>query len=67
MKKKQIRFSATSKKDLEKLVNRYFWSNGYYLDESDMKIKNKLTGKVLDYYSVEIKNGRYRVYREVEL
>lgn len=65
--KRKCIFTAISKEKLEELVNQFFYSTGYYLDESDMKIKNKLTGKVMDSWEVEVKFGRYRIYKESEV
>ena len=60
--KRKCIFTAISKESLEKLVNDFFYSSNYYLDESDMKIKNKLTGLILD-WEVEVKQNRWRVYK----
>lgn len=61
--KRKCIFTAISKESLEKLVNDFFYSTNYYLDESDMKIKNKKNGFVKDSWIVEVKGGRYRIYK----
>lgn len=60
MKKKCI-FTATSKQNLEKLINMFFYSENYYIDEQN-QIRNRKT-KFDSGWIVENRGGRWRVYR----
>lgn len=62
---KKLLMSAASKKDLETLFEKFWYSPNWYLDESDMKIKNKVSGKIMDNL-VEYKGGRFKVYMSGE-
>lgn len=60
MKKKCI-FTATSKQNLEKLINQFFYSENYYIDEQN-QIRNKKTNFQTDWI-VEVKDGRWRIFK----
>lgn len=57
--------SASSKEALEKLINEYFFSKEYYIDES-LKIKNDKLGRTLDKYYIKVTKNRWRLYRFVD-
>nr|DAI36211.1 MAG TPA: hypothetical protein [Caudoviricetes sp.] len=57
--------SAPSKEALEKLINEYFFSKEYYIDES-LKIKNDKLGRTLDKYYIKVTKNRWRFYRFVD-
>lgn len=63
--KTKLLASANSKADLEKLVNEYFYSTNYRIDD-DLTIKN-VTGKtVAQSYIIKIaKNGKLQ-FRRIE-
>lgn len=62
MTSKGLLASAASKKDLESLINEYFFSKEYYIDES-LKIKNDKLGRTLDRYYIKVTKNRWRFYR----
>lgn len=55
--KSKIIASAPTKEDLQKLINRYFYSDNYYIDENS-KLCNKVKDAPTNYIIIE-KKGRY--------
>lgn len=51
--------SAATLKDIERLINKYFYSDSYYLDDS-FNITHKLSGEVLKNFRVVKRKNRYR-------
>ena len=60
---KKLIASAGTIEQLEKLINQYFFSASYKID--DEQITNTKTGKTLDGYKVTVKKSRYRFEMEV--
>lgn len=51
--------SAPSKEELEKMINNYYFSKEYFIND-DYKIEHKITGKILNPVIV-VKNNRWQV------
>lgn len=54
--------SAGTKEDLEQMINEYFYSCNYQIND-DGTIYNKLKNSILDGYKVIEKRGRWRFER----
>lgn len=63
MKTKSI-CSATSKEDLEKMINEYYYSENYVITE-DCRVYNRKTEKYLDNFIVQEKKLRWS-FRRIE-
>lgn len=62
--KTKVVMSADNKCDLEKMINKYYCSENYYLDDN-LGINNHCIAYTGN-FKVRIKKGRYQVYKEVE-
>ena len=51
--------SAPDKAALEKLINEYFFSTSYFIDDY-LLVKSAKTGKVLDGYNVTVKTSKWK-------
>lgn len=54
--------SAGTKEDLEKMINKYYFSTNYMITENN-EVFNTKKDKVLDGVKVENKKGRWRFIR----
>ena len=60
LKEGKILSTSATKEGLEKLINGYFYSKNYYIDD-DMTLKNRTPGFVMKYkYKITNKNGRWK-------
>lgn len=50
--------TAGSKENIQKIVNDYFYSKNYIVDDNN-NIINTQTGKHLDNFKIEFKKGRW--------
>ena len=60
-----MRFSTSSKADLEKMINEYFCSENYIITE-DNRVYNRKTEKYLDDYIIQVKKSRWSFRRIIE-
>ena len=51
--------SAPDKATLEKLINEYFFSTSYFIND-DLQVKSAKTGKVLDGYNITVKTSKWK-------
>ena len=51
--------TSRTKQGLEKLINKFFYSNNWVLNK-DLTLFNNKLNKGTDFYKVEFKNNRYR-------
>lgn len=58
--------SASSKEELEKLINEYYFSENYFIN-SDLKIENKENKKIITSLSVVNKKGRWQAVRNEKI
>ena len=56
--------STTSKEDLEKMINEYFYSENYIITE-DNRVYNRKTEKYLDDFIIPEKKSRWS-FRRIE-
>lgn len=61
--KTKVIISSDNKNDLEKMLNKYYYSENYYIDDN-LEIKNNIK-EYSDILKVRIKKGRYQIYKEV--
>lgn len=54
----KVKFSAGSKQDLEKMINQYFYSENYFINDN-LEIKNKKSEYKGD-LKIRVKNERHR-------
>ena len=50
--------TSGSKENIQKLVNQYFYTNNYIIDDNNNIIHSQ-TGKCLDNFKIECKKGRW--------
>lgn len=62
--KTKVVISANNKNELEKMLNEYYYSENYYIDD-DLKIKNNIK-EYSGILKVRIKKDKYQIYKEVE-
>lgn len=55
----KVKFSASNKEELEKMINDYFYSKNYYITD-DLKIKNKKS-EYKGTLKIRIKKDRWQV------
>lgn len=58
----QLIASAGSKKDLEEVINKYYFSTNYIITENN-QVYNTKKKSVLDNVKVEVKRNRWRFVR----
>lgn len=58
----QLIASAGSKKDLEEVINKYYFSTNYIITE-DNEVFNTKKKSVVDNVKVEVKRNRWRFVR----
>lgn len=52
--------SAATKEELERAINRYYFSGGLYIITEDNRVYNSKRGECLTGVKVEVKNDRWR-------
>lgn len=62
--KTKVIMSTNNKADLEKMLNKYYCSENYFIDDN-LKIKNNIKA-YNGFLKVRIKKGRYQIYKEEE-
>lgn len=60
--KTKVVISSNNIKDLEKMLNKYYYSENYYIDDN-LQIKNNIK-EYSGFLKVRIKNNRYQIYKE---
>lgn len=56
--------SAPSKKELENLINAFYFSNNYSINESNMTVEHKIRGQLHGYVVKRTKDGRWQFRKE---
>lgn len=62
--KTKVIMSASNKSDLERMLNKYYYSEDYYITDN-LEIKNNIKA-YNGFLKVRIKKGRYQIYKEEE-
>ena len=62
--KTRVIMSTNNKADLEKMLNKYYYSEDYYITDN-LEIKNNIKA-YNGFLKVRIKKGRYQIYKEEE-
>lgn len=61
--KTKVVISSDNKNDLEKMLNKYYYSENYYINDN-LEIKNNIK-EYSGILKVRIKKGRYQIYKEI--
>ena len=59
----KVVISSDNKNDLEKMLNKYYYSENYYINDN-LEIKNNIK-EYSGILKVRIKKDKYQVYKEV--
>ena len=62
--KTKVIMSANNKFDLERMLNKYYCSENYFIDDN-LEIKNNIKS-YNGFLKIRIKKGRYQIYKEEE-
>lgn len=62
--KTKVIMSTNNKDDLEKMLNKYYYSEDYYITDN-LEIKNNIKA-YNGFLKVRVKKGRYQIYKEEE-
>lgn len=62
--KTKVIMSTNNKADLEKMLNKYYYSENYYITDN-LEIKNNIK-TYNGFLKVRVKKGRYQIYKEEE-
>ena len=62
--KTKVIMSANNKFDLKRMLNKYYYSENYYIDDN-LEIKNNIKA-YNGFLKVRVKKGRYQIYEEVK-
>ena len=62
--KTRVIMSTNNKADLEKMLNKYYYSEDYYITDN-LEIKNNIK-TYNGFLKVRVKKGRYQIYKEEE-
>lgn len=62
--KTKVIMSTNNKSDLEKMLNKYYYSENYYITDN-LEIKNNIKA-YNGFLKVRIKKDRYQIYEEVK-